>query len=144
MKQADVDYVFDEERVKLDVQQFLRGIRYDLRYPGNYKSVQSARHYVNNVNGSQLEDMFYLRDITGLRNCTVEGLSGELSPAGVSLILQRPTGGAYCSLDPGWGPADTSTWISNRSPYVQGVTTVGTACTGQKIDGKRETIHFSK
>ena len=135
MKQADVDYVFDEERVKLDVQQFLRGIRYDLRYPGNYKSVQSGRHYVNNVNGSQLEDMFYLRDITGLRNCTVEGLSGALSPTGVSLILQRPTGGSFCSLDPGWGPADTSTWIKNRSPYVQGVTTIGTGCTGQKIDG---------
>ena len=135
MKQVDSEYVFDEERVKTDVGEFIRGIRYDLRYPGNYKSIQAARAYVSNVNGSQLEDMFYLRDITGLRNCTIEGLNGSLAPAETSLILQRPTGGSFCSLDPGWGPDDENCWIKNRSPYIQGVTTIGTGATGQKIDG---------
>ena len=62
MKQADVDYVFDEERVKLDVQQFLRGIRYDLRYPGNYKSVQSGRNYVNNVKGANIAGFVKVAD----------------------------------------------------------------------------------
>jgi len=135
IKQVDSEYVFDEERVKTDVGEFIRGIRYDLRYPGNYKSIQAARAYVSNVNGSQLEDMFYLRDITGLRNCTIEGLNGSLAPAETSLILQRPTGGSFCSLDPGWGPDDENCWIKNRSPYIQGVTTIGTGATGQKIDG---------
>ena len=135
IKSTSPEYVFTDARIEADVNQFIRGIRYDLRYPGNYATVQSARYYVNQTNGSQLEDMFYLRDITGLRNCTIEGLSGALSPAGTSLILQRPTGGSFCSLDPGWGPADDRTWIATRSPYIQGVTTIGTACTGQKIDG---------
>jgi hypothetical protein len=49
--------------------------------------------------------------------------------------LKRPTAGAYASLDPGWGPDDTRTWITTRSPYVQGVTTFGTGCVGLKIDG---------
>jgi hypothetical protein len=54
----------------------------------------------------------------------------------MSLTLYRvPTGGAFCSLDPGWGPDDDRTWILTRSPYIQGVTTFGTGCVGQKIDG---------
>jgi hypothetical protein len=39
------------------------------------------------------------------------------------------------SLDPGWGPNDTRTWIINRSHYIQNVTTFGTAAVGQKVDG---------
>ena len=50
----------------------------------------------------------------------------------------RPTAGAYTSLDPGTGPADSSTWIFRKSPYIQNVTTFGTGCVGLKIDG---TIH---
>jgi hypothetical protein len=38
-------------------------------------------------------------------------------------------------LDPGYGPDDFHTWIINRSPYVQGVTTIGYGAVGQKIDG---------
>ncbi len=135
-KETAPEYVFDEDRIKADVNQFIRGIRYDLRYPGNYATIQSGRYYVSQTNGSQLEDMFYFRDITGLRNCTIEGLEGTLAPAtGVALIDRRPTAGAFCSLDPGWGPDDDRTWIATRSPYIQGVTTIGTACTGKKVDG---------
>jgi len=129
------NYVFTEDRVKSDVNEFIRGIKKDLRVSGNYNSLQAARYYVNSTLGSQTDDMFYLRDTTGLRNCTVEGLQGNLNPPGVFDLFQRPTGGAFCSLDPGWGPADNRTWIVNRSPYIQGVTTIGTACVGQKIDG---------
>ena len=50
-------------------------------------------------------------------------------------LYKRPTGGAYVSLDPGWGPDDTRTWITARSPYIQNCTTFGQNCIGQKIDG---------
>lgn len=128
-------YNFTSARVKNDVEEFIRGIRKDMLVSGNYNSIQAARYYTNCTLGSQRDDMFYLRDKTGLRNCTVEGLEGTLNPPGVFDLFQRPTGGAFCSLDPGWGPADERTWIVERSPYIQGVTTIGTACVGQKIDG---------
>jgi hypothetical protein len=50
----------------------------------------------------------------------------------------RPTAGAYASLDPGSGPADSTAWIIRKSPYIQNVTTFGTGCVGLKIDG---TLH---
>jgi hypothetical protein len=78
--------------------------------------------------------MFYLRNATGLRNCTVQGLNGVLS-ADNAYGTKRPTAGAYASLDPGWGPDDTRVWITTRSPYVQNVTTFGTGCVGLKVDG---------
>jgi hypothetical protein len=127
---------FDPDRVAMDVGEFLRAISLDMLYEGsNYYTIQSARYYVNSTLGSQSDDMFYLRDTTGLRNCTVEGLSGNLNPPGVFQLYQRPTGGAYCALDPGWGPDDDRCWILNRSPYIQGVTTIGNNCIGQRIDG---------
>ena len=126
---------FSKTRVVNDFQAFVRGFKNDIKYASNYYSMQAARRYANAVVGSQQDDMFYLRDITGLRNCTVDGLSGGLNPPGVFDLYQRPTGGAYCSLDPGWGPADDRTWINTRSPYIQGVTTLGFAAVGQKIDG---------
>ena len=58
-----------------------------------------------------------------------------LNPPVAFDLYQLPLGGAYVSLDPGWGPDDTSVWITSRSPYIQGVTTLGTGCVGQKIDG---------
>ena len=133
----ELDYTprVEEEHIKRHLRNFLRGFRYDLLYPGNFQTIQEARKYVNALNGSQLEDMFYVRDVTGVRNCTVEGLKGALNPPGTFDLYQRPTGGAYVSLDPGWGPEDERTWILTRSPYIQGVTTIGTACVGQKIDG---------
>jgi hypothetical protein len=125
----------DSNKTEKDFDEFYRAILRDIKYSGNYATLNAAVYYANSVLGSQLTDMFYLRDKTGLRNCTIEGLQGGLNPPGVFELYQRPTGGAYCSLDPGWGPDDERTWILNRSPYIQGVTTIGTNCVGQKIDG---------
>ncbi len=94
----------------------------------------SGIFYHNSVSGSALENMFLLRDGTGVRNATLSGLTGTLGAAN-SFGTKRPSAGAYASLDPGWGPADTSVWINKRSPYVQGVTNFGTACVGIKVDG---------
>ena len=127
-------YSYDETLCLRDVGYYIDALKYDLMYPGNYESRYVARFYNNAVTGSQEEDMFYLRDATGLRNCSLKGMNGQLLPEnefGYSLV----SGGAYCSLDPGWGPDDFRTWIISRSPYVQGVTTFGNAGVGQKIDG---------
>ncbi len=108
---------------------------YDIKYTGTYKTLREARGYVSAVEGSTAEDMFYMRDATGLRDCTLKGLEGYLNPPTVFDLYRRPTGGTFVGLDPGWGPNDQSVWITTRSPYIQGVSTIGTACTGQKIDG---------
>jgi hypothetical protein len=128
-------YTFDSDLCKRDVSRYIDAWKYDIAYTGNYKSLLAARYYRNAVLGSTGEDMFYCRDATGVRNCTLTGLAGTLNPANVADIFRLPTGGAYISLDPGWGPNDSRTWIVNRSPYIQGVTTFGTGCVGQKIDG---------
>jgi len=117
-----------------DVNTYIDAIKYDLKYPGNYKSRYAARYYANSVTGSLEEDMYYLRDATGVRDQTLQGLTGDLL-AENEFGTSRVSAGAYASLDPGWGPEDYRAWIITRSPYVQGVTTIGTACVGQKIDG---------
>ena len=143
-----VELFYNEDICTRDVNYYLDAIIYDLKYSGlflnnnryidsrtgNYKSNFAARYYANSVTGSLEEDMFYLRDTTGVRDCTLQGLTGDLL-APSELGTSRVSAGAYCSLDPGWGPDDYRAWIINRSPYVQGVTTLGTACVGQKIDG---------
>lgn len=126
--------VFDADVYRTDVNRYLDALQYDLIYTGNYKSIYEGRYYVNAVQGSFLEDMFYLRNGTGLRNCTLVGLNGTLSTAN-SYGTKRPTAGAYTSLDPGWGTTDERAWITNKSPYVQNVTTFGTGCVGCKVDG---------
>ena len=125
---------YDTVAFKRDVREIIDAIYRDLRYTGNYNSVYAARFYYNAVNGSIQEDMYYLRNGTGLRNCTVQGLTGTLSVAN-AYGTSRPTAGAFVSLDPGWGPNDSRVWITGRSPYVQNVTTFGTACVGLKVDG---------
>ena len=85
--------------------------------------------------GDALKNMFLLRNGTGLRNMTFTGLLGTLTPLN-AYLTQRPTGGAYASLDPGEGPGDTSAWIFRRSPYAQNITMFGQGCTGLKIDGR--------
>jgi hypothetical protein len=80
------------------------------------------------------KDMFYVRNGTGIRNMTLQGLTGTLS-APNQYGTRRPTAGSFVSLDPGAGPADSSVWITTKSCYVQNVTTFGTACIGLKIDG---------
>ena len=84
--------------------------------------------------GYTTSNMFYMRNGSGLRNCTLQGLSGTLGSAN-SYGTQRPTAGAYTSLDPGTGPDDASVWISRRSPYIQNVTTFGSGAIGMKVDG---------
>jgi len=117
-----------------DINAYIDALKYDLKYIGNYKSRFSARYYANAVKGSLEEDMYYLRDGTGVRDMTLEGLTGDLL-APNALGTSRVSAGAYMSLDPGWGPDDYRAWINTRSPYVQGLTTLGYAAVGQKIDG---------
>ena len=127
-------YTYNEVLCARDVDYYIDALKYDLMWTGNYASRYVARFYNNSVTGSQEEDMFYLRDATGVRNCTLNGLNGQLLPENV-YNYSKVSAGAYCSLDPGWGPDDFRTWIITRSPYIQGVTTFGNAATGQKIDG---------
>ena len=148
-------YVYNETTCKRDVKEYVNAMKWDLEWaqtwkrqykigntenaltfyrPGIYKSLLAARYYVNSVIGSQEEDFYYLRNGTGLRLQTMKGLQGDLGPAN-SFGTQRPTAGAYASLDPGWGPNDKRVWITARSPYVQNCTTFGFGATGQKIDG---------
>lgn len=126
---------FNENKIKSDVNSLIRGFKRDTQYSGNYATLLSARRYSNAVTGSQFDNIFFMRDTTGLRDCTTEGLQGTLNPPGVFDLYQKPTGGACVSLDPGWGPDDERVWITNRSPYIQGVTNIGTGCIGQRIDG---------
>ena len=86
----------------------------------------------------ETSDMFYMRNGSGLRNCTLQGITGDLPLQRNEFGTRLPTGGAFVSLDPGTGPNDTSVHITNKSPYVQNVSTFGTACIGMKIDG---TLH---
>ena len=117
-----------------DVEAYTDALKYDLVYPGNYASAMAARYYSNSVTGSLEEDMYYLRNGTGLRNQTLDGLRGDLT-SNNEYGTRRVTAGAYASLDPGWGPDDERGWIITRSPYVQNLTTFGYAAIGQKIDG---------
>ncbi len=125
---------YDEDACKRDVREYVDAIKWDIIYNSNYKTLTAAKLYVNAVNGSLLENMFFLRSGTGLRNFTTAGLTGTLTSPN-AYGTRRPTAGAYASLDPGWGPADERVWITTRSPYVQNVTTFGTACIGMKVDG---------
>ena len=129
------DVTFNEMQVKNDIKHLVRGTRRDTKYSGNYATLLSAQKFANSVNGSQTSNLFYMRDTTGLRDMTTGGLQGVLNPPGVFDLYQKPTGGALVSLDPGWGPEDERTWITNRSPYIQGVTNTGTGCIGMKVDG---------
>ena len=86
------------------------------------------------ADGYESSNMFYMRNGSGLRNCTLQGLYGTLG-AQNQYLTKRPTAGAFVSLDPGTGPTDSQTWITTKSPYVQNVTTFGTGCIGMKVDG---------
>jgi hypothetical protein len=88
--------------------------------------------------GDVIQDMFYVRNGSGIRNMTLRGLTSELGPNN-QYGTRRPLAGAYVSLDPGTGPTDSSVWISTKSPYIQNVTTFGAGCTGCKIDGS---LHY--
>jgi len=117
-----------------DINEYINALKYDLQYTGNYKTLVAAQLYVNAYTGSVTQNMFYVRNGTGLRNMTVQGLTGTLGTVN-SYGTQRPTAGAYVSLDPGYGVNDSDVWITTKSCYVQNVTTFGTGCVGLKIDG---------
>jgi hypothetical protein len=127
-------YVYTLAACTRDVNEYIDALQHDLIYTGNYQSLLAGKYYVNSVSGCVLEDMFYVRDGSGIRNCTLNGLTGTLS-ADNAYGTKRPSAGAYVSLDPGWGPADSRVWIANKSPYIQNVSTFGTACIGLKVDG---------
>ena len=131
---ATVDLYYDSAKCERDVSRYIDAIQYDLIYTGNYKSFIAAELYVNSVTGSEAENMFHMRNGTGLRNMTLSGLTGTLGSDN-AYGTKRPSAGAYVSLDPGWGTQDQDVWIANKSPYVQNVSTFGTACVGMKVDG---------
>jgi hypothetical protein len=129
-----VRYSFDVESCKRDMREYVEAIIYDLSYTGNYRSLRAAELYLNAVNGSQLSNMFYVSNATGLRNCTLNGLNGTLTEEN-EYGTKRPTAGAYVALNPGFGPNDSSVWVNTRSHYSQNVSLFGTGCSGAKIDG---------
>ena len=110
-------YVYDTAACARDVDRYIDAVKYDLLYTGNYKAIRAATAYVNSVSGSTLKDLFYVRNGTGLRNCTLTGLTGSLGAAN-AYGTKRPTAGAFVSLDTGFGTADEHAWITNKSPYV--------------------------
>ena len=144
------NYNYNQEICKRDIREYVNAIKWDLEWPqefrrsytdnvelylpGAYKTRLAVRYYVNSVIGSQEEDFYYMRNGTGLRLQSLDGLNGDLSPDN-EYGTKRPTAGAYASLDPGWGPEDRRVWISARSPYMQNCTCFGNAAVGQKIDG---------
>jgi hypothetical protein len=85
--------------------------------------------------GYESTKMFYVRNASGIRNLTMEGLFDILTVDNAYFTKRPVNDVAYVSLDPGTGPTDESVWIKTRSPYIQNVTTIGTGCTGLKIDG---------
>jgi hypothetical protein len=53
-----------------------------------------------------------------------------------NIVFRGFGSGAVCvSLDPGYGPNDTSVWITSQSPYVQNCTSFTDLGTGMIIDG---------
>tara|TARA_B100002019_G_scaffold53320_1_gene45477 strand:+ start:332 stop:5413 length:5082 start_codon:yes stop_codon:yes gene_type:complete len=84
--------------------------------------------------GYELSNMFYVRNGSGIRNLSLQGLNGTLGEQN-EFLTKRPTAGAYVSLDPGAGTEDESVWITSKSPYIQNVSTFGNGCIGMKIDG---------
>jgi len=140
-----VFWFYNQDRCENDIQNYIKSIAYDMKYTGNYKGVYAARYYLNAVTGSKLEDMYYVRNGCGLRNQSTIGLDGSsdgnLTGQQDPLLpeneygTRRPRAGSYVSLDPGWGPNDQRAWVTNKSTYVQNITTFGIGATGQKIDG---------
>ncbi len=142
-----VTWYYAADRCQNDVRSYINAIADDMTYTGNYYVTFASRYYLRALRGSKLEDMYYVRNGCGVRNMTLLGLDGTSDgntpgagdPDGLTAAneygTKRPLAGAYVSLDPGWGPNDRKVWVTTRSTYVQNVTTFGTGCTGQKIDG---------
>jgi len=119
-----------------DVTRIVEALIHDIGYPGNFYTINAANFFINGNNAemNKTSNMFLLQDGTGLRNATLIGLEGTLGEIN-EYGTRRPSAGAYASLDPGWGPTDTSVWVGTKSPFVVNCTTFGTGCVGFKIDG---------
>lgn len=126
-------------RLQIDLDRVIDAVTYDMYRSGNWKTYETATYFINASDGdiNKVQNMWLLRDGTGLRNMTLAGLDGVLTPSNTLAldVTRRPTAGAYASLDPGWGPGDNTAWVGTKSPYVQNVTTFGNGCVGLKIDG---------
>lgn len=200
-----VDYAYNVEIYNRNISNYIEALVYGMQYTGNYKLRRETELYLNSVEGSQLSNMFLVRNGTGLRNMTLAGSAGQLGlpitnltatgssvtlsfvrlgsrvppywagqtitvsgmdPAGyngtyvvtastttsvtfastvtASVVTngiisnqygtKRPTAGAYSSLDEGFGPWDSNTWVTTRSCYAQNLTLFGTGNVGMKID----------
>ena len=121
------------EKAVRDASYYLNALIYDINYTGNYKSLRFIQVYLSAQGGSQATDLFHVRNGTGIRNMTLNGMSGSLAVPN-SYGTRRPTAGSYSSLDPGSGPNDNSVWGNVRSCYIQNVTNFGSGCVGMKID----------
>jgi hypothetical protein len=66
-----VELVYNQALCLRDVGTYIDALKWDLKYTSNYKSRFVARYYANAVLGSLEEDMYYLRDGTGLRDQTL-------------------------------------------------------------------------
>ena len=131
----NVVYYAPSAATQSDISYYLNAIIYDLQYTGNYRSLRYAQVLLNSVNGSAKSNFYLVRNASGIRNMTMNGLTGYLSTVNNSFGTRRPTGGAYTSLDPGFGPNDSNAWIYSRSCYVQNCTMFGYAAIGAKVDG---------
>ena len=131
---ATVNYYYNYTKCIRDTTNYLNAIIYDINYLGNYKTQRAAELYNNAVAGSTSSNMYLVRNACGVRNQTLTGITGYLSGVN-SFGTRRPTGGAYTSLDPGFGPNDTNVQILTRSTYVQNCTMFGYAAVGAKVDG---------
>jgi hypothetical protein len=128
-----VSYYIRTAQAVRDATYHIEGLIYDLGLTGNYKSTRSAQVYLSAQGGATANDLFHARNGTGLRNMTLNGLTGAMTLPN-ALGTKRPTAGSYTSLDAGFGPNDSGAWISTRSPYPQNLTLFGSGCTGLKID----------
>ena len=130
---AVIRYSFDAELCRRDMGEYIDALIHDVQFTGNYRGARAAELYLNAVMGSEMSDMFRIRNSCGLRNCTLSGLTGDLT-APNDYGTRRPTAGSFVALDPGFGPNDESVWIKTRSHYSQNVTMFGSGCSGAKID----------
>ena len=126
-------YSFNEASCRRDMREYVSAIVHDLQFSGNHYSTYAATLYNNARTGSEKSDMFWVSNSTGLRNCTLRGLTGDLSSTN-TFGTKRPTAGAFVALNPGFGPNDEHSWVVARSHYSQNVTMFGTGCSGAKID----------
>ena len=96
----------DLVRIRNDIQSFIRAMIRDLEYPGNYGTL-IVRPQICKSSSRILQLLTcFIAETPGLRNCTIEGLSGTLNPPVFMTFISVPTGGACVSLDPGWGSDD--------------------------------------